>query len=326
MEVFDMLKKIVNVLLVFVMLFSLSACENNSIATIDGEKIDTEYFQYYFTELKHNMQQQYGEDAWQEATLDGKSALEYVRERALQSVIEDKLVMMKAKEDNIKLTDEDKESIKTVKKQWIDSYGSESAFKDAIKSMYGISVGQFDYMLEAVYYRKHIVEKYVNDDMSRDFYNKNIAKVKHILIPTIDLATNLPLTGDKLEASNKKLALVLAEIQKGTDFDSLVAKYTEDQDEFYYVGEGFSFNYDGSFGSGMVEEFEKASFSLNVGEISGVVETQFGYHIIKRYENDEAMYRISEDSLSDVAFSQVIEEWKTQKNIVKNESVYNSFI
>ena len=321
-----MLKKIFALLLIFVVVLSLSACENSSVATIDGEKIDTGYFEYYFTELKHNMQRQYGEDAWQDATLDGKSALEYVRERALSSVIEDKLVMMKVKEDNIKLTDDDKNNIKSIKKQWIDSYGSESAFKDAIESMYGISVGQFDYMLEAVYYRRHIVEKYVTDEMSREFYNKNIMKVKHILIPTIDLATNVPLNGEKLDSANNKLALVLSEIKKGTDFDSLVTQYTEDQDTFYYVGEGFSLNADGSFGSGMVEEFEKASFSLGVGEVSGVVETQFGYHIIKRYENDEAMYRISVDSLADVAFTEIVEEWKAQKNIVINESVYNSFI
>ena len=231
-----MIKKLIAVFCCFMLVLSISACQKKevpAIATLDGENIDEAYFKYYFIQMKKQMQNDFGEVSWQDATFEGKPASEYVKEWALRKAIEDKIVTDKAKADGILLSDVDKKEIDSVKQNWINSYGNKNAFYDAIKTAYGLSADQFDYMLEAVYYRKNLVEKYVGDEKISEYYNANIIKVKHILIPTVDLGTNAPLTVDELSVAKTKVNKVLKEIERGKDFDSLVTEYTADQDTFY---------------------------------------------------------------------------------------------
>lgn len=69
---------------------------------------------------------------------------------------------------------------------------------------------------------------------------------------------------------------LLERIKKGESFEKLAQENSIDSSRKRGGDLGF-------FGRGvMVREFEKAAFGLEVGEVSQVVKTQFGYHIIKR--------------------------------------------
>ena len=71
---------------------------------------------------------------------------------------------------------------------------------------------------------------------------------------------------------------ILEKIKNGEAFSKLAEQYSID-------GSRRRGGDLGSFGKGMmVKEFENAAFALNKGEVSNVVRTQFGYHIIKRLE------------------------------------------
>lgn len=71
---------------------------------------------------------------------------------------------------------------------------------------------------------------------------------------------------------------VLDRINKGESFAKLAEEYSMDGTR----KRGGDLGY---FGRGvMVKEFEEAAFKLEKGQVSGLVRTQFGYHIIKRLE------------------------------------------
>jgi parvulin-like peptidyl-prolyl isomerase len=95
-------------------------------------------------------------------------------------------------------------------------------------------------------------------------------KVRHILIKATDQDTN--------EARQEALELakrLLAELRAGADFAQLAREYSQCPSAPNGGDLGF-------FSRGqMVTEFEDTAFRLKVGEISDVVQTRFGYHIIK---------------------------------------------
>lgn len=118
----------------------------------------------------------------------------------------------------------------------------------------------------------------VGEQDAKEFYDKNPDRFKqpesvrasHIfkrVPPGTDAAGK-----QKIRAS---LDPVLQQVKSGADFAELARKHSDDGS----APAGGDLNY---FGPGqMVPEFEKVAFGLKPGETSGIVETQFGFHIIK---------------------------------------------
>lgn len=108
------------------------------------------------------------------------------------------------------------------------------------------------------------------DDVQKVYGEDKTASVRHILL----------LTQEKSEAEKKeiynRMEQILARAKKGEDFAELAKTFSED------TGSKDKGGLYENFGRGqMVPPFEEASFSVPVGEISDIVETTYGYHIIK---------------------------------------------
>ena len=123
------------------------------------------------------------------------------------------------------------------------------------------------------------------DAEAKDYYDQNpdkftqgeAVRASHILV----------MANEKADAAAKtkaraKIDDLLKRVKKGEDFAKLAQEHSDDGSKDQGGDLGF-------FGRGrMVPPFEQAAFALKPGEVSEVVETQFGYHIIKMAERKDA--------------------------------------
>ncbi|HSQ79439.1 MAG TPA: peptidylprolyl isomerase [Candidatus Bathyarchaeia archaeon] len=158
--------------------------------------------------------------------------------------------------------------------------GGEQAFLDALKTG-EVSVDHVKKSVEETLLINKLLEgvaeagaKVSEADLKKAYEQETVgdktASVRHILILTQGK------TDAEKAAAKAKIEGILAEAKAGADFAELAKKYSEDPGSKDNGGlyENFSRGQ-------MVKPFEDAAFTVPVGQLSGVVETSFGYHIIK---------------------------------------------
>ena len=205
----------------------------------------------------------------------------------LQQMIEDKLVLIEAESDtSIKVTKQEVEEalnshIARIKQQ----FPSEEMFLAQLTAE-GLTLKELRSRYKDEVKNQLYKEKFLNKQLSKvtissgevkEFFRTHTdslprrpagVRLAHILIA----ASPGQATRDSLLAF---VRLVHDKAKSGDDFSLLAESYSEDNAS----GNGGDL---GWFSRGsMVPEFEKAAFKLEPGEISGIVETQFGLHIIK---------------------------------------------
>ena len=181
---------------------------------------------------------------------------------------------------------------------------SEAAIKAQIKR--GLAIQQF---IDA-----HIAQKAtVSDQEIKAFYESRPALFKqpeqvrasHILIKVEPQADESQKT-----AARKKIEEIQQRLQKGEDFAALAQEFSQCPSS----AKGGDLGY---FRRGqMVKPFEEAAFALKPGEVSDVVETKFGYHLIKVIEKKPETTIAYED------IKDRLEQYLKQEKVQKEVSLY----
>ena len=148
------------------------------------------------------------------------------------------------------------------------------------------------------------------DDHPADFEQSEMVHVRHILLMTIDPTTRAPLADDVVKAKRKEADDILMKARSGEDFSKLAATYSEDPMTKDKGGELPPFPK-----GQMLPEFEAAAFSLTNNQISDVVTTVYGFHIIKFIDRTPAKKLTLSDKVpgSDVTISDRVKDILTQQ-------------
>jgi parvulin-like peptidyl-prolyl isomerase len=190
-------------------------------------------------------------------------------------------------------TDADKAKGKEVSEKRIEAIktraGSEDALNRNLKSV-GMSQEELQKnMLEeatAEAVVQHELTVTLADDAIKKYYDDNPAKFEspemvrasHILLGTRDPKTGGELSDEQKAAKRKQLEALLKRARDGEDFGKLAKEFSEDPGSKDKGGEY-------TFPRGqMVPEFESTAFSLQTNQVSDIVTTSYGYHIIKLNE------------------------------------------
>ncbi len=260
----------------------------DEVFRIDNETCTRAEIMVYLTTTQNQYESVYGEEIWN-TTLDGVTLEENVKETVLAKIAQIKTMYLLAVEKGVVLDESQEALVAKTAEAYFQSLNETEVEQmgvtyETIEKLY------HEYAMADVVYQQIIQD--INPEISDD--EARTITVQHILLRTVMSDGNGNVISyspeDKQAAFEKISEIRELAISEEKDFAELASQYSDDSTITYSFGKGE-----------MDREFEEASFQLGTGEISEVVESEAGYHIIKclntfnREETDANKLKIVEE-------------------------------
>lgn len=270
----------------------------------------------YLTNTQDQYESVYGKEIWTK-DLSGVTLEENVKEMVLAQLAQIKTMNLLAQQHGVVLSDAERKLVKSAAAEYYASLNqaereSMDVTEETIENLYA----EFALANKVYEYIIKDINPEISDDEARTI------TVEHILIVTYALdgtGKKIEYTQSAKEEARRQAEEILKQArEEDSDFEELVLQYSE--------GDKGTF----SFGKGETDPvFEEAAFNLGNGEISDIVETEYGYHIIKcistfnREETDANKVKIVEKRRKEV-FGQEYDAFVTSLTRTLNEELWEN--
>lgn len=290
-----------------------------TVLTVNGDAVAAdEYSGYMLYNMQYyaSMYAQMGmSDLWSNEDM-AKSLGASMPEAAEQQAIYARVVMQKFNELGLKIGYNEQKEMAEIRRNSIDNT-SKDAYLTQI-AQFGFSdqsyqnfmyISQCYQALNDYYFGENGTNTPSDEDIQK-YYEENYITAKHILISTVDPASGETKRTD--EEAKKEAQSILDRIKAGEDFDTLMNEYSEDT--------GLSNNPNGyTFTEGqMVTEFYDGAKALAEDEVSELVKSDYGYHIIKRVKLDDSQLdNYKNDIVSAISGSmdELLQQWMDEAQV-----------
>lgn len=303
-----------------------------ALLTINGEDVPAEEYLFWLANAIALEKQYYG-GLSSDAAWEAQSAS--LKAQALESTKLHRIILAKAEEYEAVLSQELEDQVAQQLDYAVTMYGGEEGYQEFLDSMC-VSRELFEKLYRVYFLNEALLEKLVVDEtitvteadrdgFVADFMEEyGIYGAKHILIATrrrLEDGTYEEYSDEEKQQALDKARDLLAQIRAAEDtgavFDALMKEHSEDgrdesTGELYYP-DGYTMAYAGQ----MVGEFEEAALALEVGQVSDVVPTDYGYHIIMRIPADEAQIRsyATDDVIAGYKLDDLTQQWVEEARV-----------
>ena len=210
-----------------------------------------------------------------------------LKQQVLQSMINEKLILAKAIEDSVTVTDEEvQQQLDNIIQQRIQQFGSEARLEE----MYGMPLARIrrefrEEMRKNLLAQRLQQQRFGSTQIGRyeveEFYRSYRDSLPRVPeeVELAHIFVRPKVSEEAKAAATSKIQVLADSLKQGSDFAALARRHSEDPGSAPQGGD-LGFVRRGQF----VKEFEAAVFALNEKQISGIVETDFGLHIIQLLE------------------------------------------